>query len=140
MKQQIVEMLGAAKLEVTVILTAVEHSCVVAEEHAVAKNVAADKGYWAWMALYAVFEKGDVAATVAIGYHLQGIVAAVAETADAVAVAFPLPGESCRLAVADYDWDFAIENGANCCVPGADPFPVQPGAEALALASAAVPL
>jgi len=57
-----------------------------------------------------VFEKVGVVGTVAVGIHLEEIVAA-GDTADAAAAV--AVGEAYRLV--DYDWDFAIENGADNC-------------------------
>lgn len=63
------------------------------------------------MTLHAVFENVGVVGTVTVGIHLEEIVVAedTADAAAAVAV-----GEVYRLV--DYDWDFAIENGADYCV------------------------
>lgn len=64
------------------------------------------------MTLHAVFEKVGVVGTVTVGIHLEEIVVA-GYTADAAA-AVEAVGEEYRLV--DYDWDFAIENGADYCV------------------------
>lgn len=62
------------------------------------------------MTLCAVFENVGAVGTVSVGIHFEQTVAA-GDTADAVVVV--VVDEEYRLV--DYDWDFAIENGADYC-------------------------